>query len=175
MYLTYSTIPHRIIGAFLVFQRREFANILIPTSLCYTIVRAFHVFRVYLFPRGYAILTQSFALSMYSEFTKISCMYCNYRIVRAFSVSYSAGPASPSRVGEMRSNGTFLFSQLFVCRANMLDCPAPPSAVFVWGRCGQMGQQSFALSMYSEFIYSNVIMRYLHNRSRFPCIPSSRK
>ena len=84
MYLT--LVPHRIIGAFLVFQRREFANILIPMSLCYTIVCAFHVFRIYLFPRDYAILTQSFALSMYSEFTKISCMCCNYRIVRAFSV-----------------------------------------------------------------------------------------
>ena len=34
--------------------------------------------------------------------------------------------------------------------------------------------QSFALSMYSEFTYSHVIIPYLYNRSRFPCIPSSR-
>ena len=40
---------------------------------------------MFLFPRDYAILTQSFALSIYSEFKKISC---NYRIVRAFSVFY---------------------------------------------------------------------------------------
>ena len=68
--------------------------------------------QMYLFPRDYAIATYTIVRAFNVFRVHENKLYRNYRIVRAFSVPNSTGPAPPSGVGEMRSNGTFLFTSL---------------------------------------------------------------